>query len=112
MKNIGLAKELRKKSTIFEKKLWFYLRSRRFKNYKFRRQVPIGNYIVDFMCEEKKLIIELDGSQHNIQENIEKDIIRSEYLINKGFRVIRFWNDEIGNSIDIVLDCIYQKINE
>ena len=75
-KSLNYAKELRKNMTEFEQKLWYYLRAKRFLGLKFKRQVPIGNYIVDFFCKEARLIIELDGSGH-IQENkIKYDIKR------------------------------------
>ena len=74
------AKELRKNQTEQEKRLWYELRNRRFFNLKFKRQVPIGNYIVDFLCVEKMLIIELDGGQHNFDKNVSYDNQRTMFL--------------------------------
>ena len=105
-----LARNLRKNSTPQEQKLWNLLRNRQLKNLKFKRQYPIGEYIVDFVCKEKKIIIELDGSQHNFEENIKNDNERTEYLENLGFKVIRFWNNEIENNIDGVILELYKYL--
>lgn len=75
---------------------------------KFRRQFKIGNYIVDFCCLEKKLIIELDGSQHTIKQNIIQDKKRQEFLENLGYKVLRFWNNEIDENPDGVIQKIIQ----
>jgi very-short-patch-repair endonuclease len=85
------------------------LRSRNFMELKFRRQEPIGNYIVDFVCYEKKLIVELDGSQHN--EFSEKDIPRTKALEKEGYKVLRFWNNEVINNIEGVLTVIKENCN-
>lgn len=86
------AKVLRKNLTDAERMLWQQLRANRLAHFKFKRQQPIGRYIVDFVCFEAKLIIELDGSQH--QENQEKDAFRDNWLKSQGFKVLRFWNNE------------------
>jgi len=99
-----LARKLRQNLTIAERKLWHYLRSRNFLGLKFRRQEPIGNYIVDFVCYEKKIIIELDGGQHN--EFREKDIPREKWLEKQGFKILRFWNTDIIKNINGVLTII------
>jgi very-short-patch-repair endonuclease len=91
MKN--LARTLRKDSTDAERWLWQRLRNRELLGWKFRRQHPIGCYIVDFACIERKLIIELDGSQH--AESQTADSERSEYLEDKGFQILRFWNNDV-----------------
>lgn len=93
--SLNFAKELRKNMTDFELKLWYYLRAKRFMGLKFKRQVPIGNYIVDFLCTDNNTIIELDGSQHLKQ--IEHDEIRDYYLKSKGYKIIRILNNEINN---------------
>ena len=98
------AKELRKNATDAERLLWKYLRARQLYVLKFRRQHPIDNYIVDFICIEKKLIIELDGGQHAM--NKEKDIKRDNTLKDKGYKVVRFWNNEVLSNIVNVLDVI------
>lgn len=107
-KRITLARNLRKNMTPQEHKLWKILRNRQFKNLAFKRQYPIGNYIVDFICKEKWLIIEIDGGQHNTPEAIEYDNNRTEYLESRGFTVLRFWNNEIDNE----LDGVFFKIDE
>jgi len=92
-------RKLRKDSTPQEIILWSRIRSKGFRDLKFRRQYLIGNYIVDFICLEKKLIIELDGWQHK-EENWERyDEERTKYLERQGFKVIRFWNNEINNNL-------------
>ena len=101
---------LRKNQTKQETKLWKILRNRAFCGEKFRRQVPIGNYVVDFVCESRILIIELDGGQHNEGENIIYDNKRTEFLNSLGYEVIRFWNNEIDNEIEKVKEVIYSKL--
>ena len=101
------ARELRKNSTIAERKLLHRLRSRNFLDLKFRRQEPIGNYIVDFVCYENKLIVELDGGQHN--EFSEKDIPRTKALEKEGFIVLRFWNSDVINNIEGILTIIKEN---
>jgi very-short-patch-repair endonuclease len=101
---IGFARELRKNQTDAEKKIWRYLRSKQMNSLKFRRQQPIGNYIVDFVCFDIRLIIELDGSQH-IEEK-EKDEERDQWLKTQGFTVLRFWNNDVMNNIAGVLNVV------
>ncbi|KGP62206.1 hypothetical protein EP47_08925 [Legionella norrlandica] len=104
------AKSLRQRSTDAEIHLWYYLRAHRLKGYKFKRQVPIGNYIVDFVCIQKKLIIELDGGQHLL--NKEYDEERNIYLGSLGYRVLRFWNDEVLLRTEDVLENIVRYLEE
>ncbi len=87
------ARELRSTQTEAERKLWHALRNRQVLNLKFRRQHPIGNYIADFCCIEKGLIVELDGSQH--EERATHDEQRTRWLNEHGFKVLRFWNGEV-----------------
>ena len=109
MKNLcNLAKKLRKNQTQQEKIMWDLLRNKKFENLKFKRQVPFEKYIADFICEKEKLIIEIDGGQHNDTINIEKDNERTKYFENEGYRVIRFWNNEIDND----LEGVYLKLLE
>jgi very-short-patch-repair endonuclease len=103
-------KQLRKYSTDTERFLWSKLRNKRFEGLKFRRQEPIGKYIVDFVCYEKKLIIECDGSQHIANEK--KDKIRDEYLKKQGFYVLRFWDTDVLQNIDGVLEVIFKATKE
>ena len=93
------ARYLRKNMTPQERKLWGVIRNRQFYGYRFLRQYVIDIYIVDFICREKKLIIEIDGGQHNEPKNLEYDKQRSLYLESKGYRTIRFWNNEIDNNL-------------
>ena len=102
------AREFRKNQTLAENKLWFVLRKRRFSQYKFRRQHVIGPYIVDFVCLKKKLVIEIDGSQH--LDNQEHDAARTFYLNQKGFRVIRFWNNQVLKEMNFVLQKVHQEL--
>ena len=106
-----LARNLRKNSTIQERRLWNLLKNRQFHNLKFKRQQPIGDYIVDFICKEAKIIIEIDGGQHNEPENIEYDKTRTEYLNTLGYKVIRFWNNEIYENIEGVVLRLKEEIN-
>ena len=106
-----LARNLRKNSTIQERRLWNLLKNRQFHNLKFKRQQPIGDYIVDFICKEAKIIIEIDGGQHNEPENIEYDKTRTEYLNTLGYKVIRFWNNEIYENIEGVVLRLKKEIN-
>ena len=103
-----LARRLRKRQTDAERLLWYRLRNRQFARYKFRRQYVIGNYIVDFVCLEHKLVIELDGGQHIEQAG--HDAKRSDYLSGLGFSLLRFWNDEILKETDSVLEAILRKL--
>jgi len=101
------AKALRKNSTEAETVLWKRLRARQIEGIKFRRQQPIENFIVDFVSFEKRLVIELDGGQH--AENRHKDIDRDRLLTENGFDVIRFWDNEVFENIEGVLEVIRQK---
>ena len=105
------ARRLRNNMTEQEKKLWYYLRKRFINNCRFRRQYPIGNYVVDFICREKNLIIELDGGQHNETKAIIYDKERTEYLESRGFKVIRFWNNDIDTNIETVLSKIVKILD-
>ena len=103
----SFAKQLRSNMTDVETKLWQQLRAKRFEQYKFRRQVPIGPYIVDFICFEKRLIIELDGSQH---EGSSYDLKRDVWLRSQDFRVLRFWNNAINSALDGTLIAIHDAL--
>jgi lysyl-tRNA synthetase class 2 len=101
--------ELRKELTPAERKLWSRIRNNQLE-VNFRRQHAIGNYIPDFVCIERKLIIELDGSQH--LEQVEYDAERTKSLEVQGYKVIRFWNNDVMNRIDSVLEIILDLIND
>ena len=99
------AGELRKELTPAERKLWAYLRGDKL-GVNFRRQHAVGNYIPDFCSPKAKLIIELDGSQHLDQEEYDKE--RTEYLESQGYKVIRFWNNDVMNNLEgVILAIIY-----
>jgi very-short-patch-repair endonuclease len=98
------ARRLRRDMTEVEKRLWYLLRRGQFEGVKFKRQVPIGPYIVDFACLSWRLIIELDGGQHDSQRK--QDARRTAYLEAEGYRVIRFWNNEVLENLDYVLATI------
>jgi len=104
-----LAQKLRKSSTDAELRLWLRLKNRNLAGFKFRRQHPIPPYIADFVCLEQKLIVELDGGQH--AEQVTRDAERTAYLESKGFRVIRFWNDDALKQTDAVLEEILRQLN-
>jgi heme b synthase len=104
-----LAKNLRVNQTDAEKLLWKHLKSKQLAHTKFRRQQPIGNYIVDFISLDKKLVIELDGSQHAEEKN--RDHERDRWLISQGFKVLRFWNKDVLQNIEGVLESIMEKIS-
>ena len=98
------ARELRRQSTDAERMLWSKLRNRGLRGVKFRRQAPIGAYIVDFVSMERKLIIELDGGHHADQR--ESDDTRTRRLESRGFRVVRFWNSDVLRQPDSVLEAL------
>lgn len=91
-----------------EQRLWKSLRQRQLANYKFRRQHPVGDYILDFICLDARLVIELDGGQH--LESSKYDQNRTLWLEQQGFRVLRFWNNEVMNNLDAVLNAIWQEL--
>ena len=105
------AEELRHDQTDAEAKLWSRLRAHRMDGVHFRRQYAIGNYIIDFCSPRRKLIIEVDGSQHIDQRDY--DLGRTEFLESLGFQVLRFWNNEIMNDIDtvagVILDALHRR---
>ena len=109
-KIFGRAKHLHRSMTPPEAELWKHLRAHRMGNVHFRNQHAIGNYIVDFCAPRKKLIIELDGSQHLEQE--EHDAVRTAFLESKGYRVLRFWNHDLLDSMDEVLKMIFNTLHE
>ena len=94
---LRFAKHLRRNMTYAETRLWQELRAKRFENYKFKRQQPIGKYIVDFVCLNHRLIVEVDGSQH---EGSHSDVVRDAWLASQGFRILRLWNSELLSNTD------------
>src|SRR6187399_2514187 len=106
-RGITKARNLRVASTDVERLLWTHLRGRRLGDFKFRRQQPICGYIVDFVCVETRLVIELDGGQHS--EQVTQDAHRTAMLAKNGFRVMRFWNDEVLKNLEGVLEQILRQ---
>ena len=102
--SIASAKRLRHDQTKPEGILWSCLRNRQLVNLKFRRQFAIGSYVVDFVCLERRLIVEIDGGHH--AEQAEEDNERTVWLENQGFQLIRFWNNEVTQNLDGVLETI------
>jgi len=103
-----LAKLLRKRQTEAERILWWHLKVKQIEGIKFRRQAPLGKYIVDFVSFERKLIIEVDGGQHAVEK--ESDEEREYWLSTQGFRILRFWNNEVLQNITGVLTVIKEKL--
>ena len=107
--NLEKAKELRKNMTPQERKLWQILRKNQFYGFEIRRQYPIDKYIVDFICRSKKIIIEIDGGQHNDEKYIKYDENRSKDLSKLGYKVIRFWNNDIDKNIEGVYKILQKE---
>jgi len=103
---IRIAKKLRRESTDTERVLWQNLRAKQLDRLKFRRQQLIGQYIVDFVCFEKKIIIELDGGQHAQPEANQKDKKRDDWFEEQGYKVLRFWDHDVLTNIQGVLEQI------
>ena len=104
----GFARDRRRDATPYERMLWTILRDRRFVGFKFRRQVPVGPYIADFLCSDAKLIVELDGSQHADDPT---DATRDAELARRGYRVVRIWNNDLTHNKDGVREAIYLALN-
>jgi very-short-patch-repair endonuclease len=105
------ARWLRLNQTDAEARLWRRLRNWPMQGTHFRRQVPIGPYIVDFACMAAHLVIEMDGSRHGVGENVVRDKARTRWLEAAGYRVIRFWNNDLINNMDGVLESIYSAVH-
>lgn len=105
---IDRARALRQNSTEAERRIWEHLRDRRLDGFKFNRQFNVKPYIVDFVCRERMLIVELDGGQHS--EQIEYDLHRTCFLEGQGYRVLRFWNNEVFTNVEGVLEVILRAL--
>ena len=110
MGNTWRARDLRRDSTDAERSLWSQVRRRGLDGYKFRRQMPIGPYIVDFVCVEERLIVELDGGQHD--ERAEQDRRRTASLEGAGYRVARFWNVDVLRNMEGVLESVRAELGK
>ena len=105
---VPTARELRSSATGAERHLWRFVRNRYLSGYRFRRQVPLGPYVADFVCLRARLIVEIDGSQHD--EHLLEELERTRYLARLGFRVIRFWNNEVLQQTEAVLESILEAL--
>lgn len=102
------ARRLRRNATEAEKMLWRRLRDRQLDGLKFRRQFPIGRYVADFVCQEIRLVVELDGGQHSTAS----DAARSAFLTSEGWHILRFWNNEVMSNTEGVLRAIQEKVSK
>ena len=109
---LEFARRMRAEPTDTETKLWWLLRNRRLAGFKFRRQVPVGSYILDFYCHEARLAVEADGGQHSEPGQAAYDARRTEYLKKLGIRVLRFWDNDVLKHTDSVLEAIYRELTE
>jgi very-short-patch-repair endonuclease len=105
------ARALRKRLTPQEVKLWVKLRELKTLGFHFRRQAPIGGYIVDFVSFRSQLVIEADGGQHGMPEGARSDQVRDDFLQSQGFRVLRFWNSDIDANLQGVMEIILSALN-
>ena len=104
------ARQLRRSQTDAERTLWKHLRDRRLEGYKFRRQRPLGRYIVDLVCLEEKLVVEVDGGQHSGRQLYDSE--RDKWLESQGYRVQRFWNNEVLDDIEAVKEAILATLED
>lgn len=107
-----IARELRKRMTPQEVKLWVHLRALKEQGLHFRRQVPREGCIVDFACLKSKLVIEIDGAQHGEPGHLRRDAERDARLATSGFKVLRFWNHEVNENLDAVVETIFRHADE
>ena len=107
-KTLTHAKSLRTNMTPAERLLWYHLRNRRFLGVKFRRQVPVGPYIADFLCHTPALVVELDGGQHVEQQSY--DAQRTRYLEAQGYRVLRYWNNAVMGDVEGVMESVRLQV--
>ena len=110
MPDIELARELRQRETWAEKLVWRWLRGRRFNGYKFRRQHPLGDYVLDFFCEEAALAIELDGGQHGFPDRQKHDAAREKFLQTQGIKTLRFWNSQLRREPQNIRVAIFEAL--
>ena len=110
MAEIKRARRLRPQETWAEKLVWRWLRDRRFSGYKFRRQHPLGEYYLDFFCEEAELNVELDGSQHGFPDKRRRDAERERFLQSRGIKTLRFWNSQLRRNAQSIRDTIFNEL--
>jgi very-short-patch-repair endonuclease len=111
-RRVARARTLRRAMTEAEQKLWWHLRNLPVEGTHFRRQATIGPYFADFACHQHRLVIEVDGSQHGDESHAASDQERTAFLKSHGYRVLRFWNNEVLDEIDAVTEAIYTALNE
>jgi len=109
-RQIALARRFRQSQTDAEKALWARLKNKQLESVKFRRQQPLGLYIVDFVSFERKIIVEVDGGQHNEREGKKRDKKRAAWLKENGYQVLRFWNNEVLMNMEGVLEKIEEAL--
>ena len=105
------ARQLRRAMTDAERRLWWHLRDLKTQGAHFRRQATIGPYFADFACHECKLVVEVDGGGHAGVEQVTADKVRTRFLETEGYRVLRFWNNEVLNDTEAVMTVIYNALN-
>jgi very-short-patch-repair endonuclease len=105
---VSFARNLRSEESKAERRMWSLLRGRGLTSFKFRRQFPVGAYIADFCCYERRLIVELDGYPHRLRRSYDKE--RTVFLESQGFRVVRFWNSEVLKKVGMVLQTIRMEL--
>jgi adenine-specific DNA-methyltransferase len=110
MADIGHARALRKRETWAEQLMWRRLRGRRFNQYKFRRQHPLGDYVLDFYCEMARLNVELDGSRHGFPDQQKHDVEREAFLKSRGIKTLRFWNSHLRRDARSIRDTIFEEL--
>jgi lysyl-tRNA synthetase class 2 len=110
MRKVAIARKLRRGQTDAERELWFRLRDRRLAGLKFRRQMPLGRYVVDFCCESAHLVVEVDGGQHAVA--LEQDAARTSELEAMGYLVLRFWNNDVLSNADGVVESILDTLDK
>jgi very-short-patch-repair endonuclease len=108
----AVARRLRQQQSWSERLMWSWLRDRRFSAYKFRRQFPMGSYVLDFFCMEALVNIEVDGFQHGFSENRTSDAVRDAWLEKKGVMVLRFWNSRLRRERQAIRDTIWRVLQE
>ncbi|NOT70968.1 MAG: endonuclease domain-containing protein [Hyphomicrobium sp.] len=109
---VEIARGLRRSNTAAEEKLWAALRNRQMDGWKFKRQVPFGNYVIDFFCYDARLAVEVDGATHSSEQELAKDAERAEFLRSNGVHVVRYTNSEIEENLDGVLEMIYLHLGQ
>jgi type I restriction enzyme M protein len=109
---LEFARGMRRFSTDAEKRLWRALRNRKLGGFKFRRQIPIGSYIIDFYCHEVKVAVEADGGQHSEPTHVKYDKRRTAFLKSEGIHVMRFWDHDVLRDTDVVREMIYRICDE